>query len=55
MFRVLLYTVLLTLSACHSNRSVKDNIQLPLGKLYQEPEVVYKDEHTRGASCRIWH
>jgi len=54
----LLYILVVLLSACAKDR-VNDNVVLPPGKLYiesnPESEVVYKDEHNTGSSCRIWH
>ena len=49
-----IYLLLLLLVGCASNKSV-DMVLLPEGKLYAEPEVVYKDEHNTVGSCRIWH
>jgi hypothetical protein len=53
-----LYTVLLLVS-CATNKS-SDMVLLPPGKLYidnsqSSEEVVYKDEHSAGSSCRVWH
>jgi hypothetical protein len=54
----ILYTLLLLLVSCATNKSVS-MVLLPEGKLYLESqsdaETVYKDEHSAGASCRVWH
>jgi hypothetical protein len=46
--------VIVLLVSCATNKG-NDQVILPPGKLYVEPEVVYKDEHNTRGSCRIWH